>query len=131
MYTTNYVDTLILPAEDCKAVAKVPDKTGTVAQMQFARLIEPYAVDSDTLSVEVMGRRRDVPKEEWADLRTEIFGKGQACLRASLLVKTYGWALHHDGQARVALIDPRSARFQVLMGDPDVVKVKGMRTRRA
>lgn len=130
MHTTNYVDTLILPAEDCKAVAKVPDKAGTVAQLQFERLSAPYVFDSDTLLVEVTGVRRDVPSDKWIDLRAEIFSTGQACLRASPLVKTHGWALHHDGQARVALVDPTSDRFQDLMDDPNVFKVKGMRNSR-
>lgn len=131
MHTTNYVDTLILPSDDCKArVATVPTKTGTVAALQFERLAEAYTLDSDTLLVTVTGLRREVPQDEWADLRAEIFSKGQACLRASPLVKTYGWALHHDGDARVALVDPASDRFSTLMDDANVFKVKGMRSSR-
>lgn len=132
MHTTNYVDTLILPSEDCKSlVAKVPIKVGTVAMLQYERLLDGYALDSDTLLVAVTGLRRDVPKDEWAALRAEIFSKGQACLRASPLVKTYGWALHHDADGKVALVDPTSERFVELMENTRVFKVKGMRSSRA
>lgn len=132
MHTTNYVDTLILPSEDCRATeALVPTKAGSVAMMQYERLLEPYALDSDTLLVAITGTRREVPQGEWADLRAEIFSKGQACLRTSPLVKSHGWALHHDGSAKVALVDPASKRFTELMDDTRVFKVKGMRSSRA
>ena len=131
MHTTNYVDTLILPSEDCQAkVALVPSKAGTVAAMQYERLSDGYALDSDTLLVAVTGVRREVPEDEWAELRSEIFSKGQACLRASPLVKTYGWALHHDANSKVALVDPASERFQTLMEDTRIFKVRGMRSSR-
>jgi hypothetical protein len=62
--------------------------------------------------------------------RSQFAAKPKACLRASPLVKTHGWGLHHDTQARVAAIaleDPAYARFAA---DPHLKVVAGMRSRR-
>ncbi|WP_377512921.1 DUF6157 family protein [Octadecabacter sp. R77987] len=131
MHTTNYQNTFIEPSEDCTAKGRVPDKAGTVAALQFQMLNDaPYALTSDDLLVAVTAMRRDIPKDEHEALHAELFSKGQPCLRASALVKTYGWAVHHDGQGRVALVAPDSPVYQPFLDDPTVTKVKGMRSTR-
>jgi hypothetical protein len=132
-HTTNYNNTLILPASDCKAtISEVPTKPGTIADLQYQMLTAaPYGMTSDDLLVAVTGARRDVPQDEHDDLRAELFSKGQPCLRASPLVKTHGWAIHHDAHARVALVAQNDPRFSALSQDVATAKVEGMRNKRA
>jgi len=133
VHSTNYVNALILPSEDCKArESMAPPKPGTVGAMQYEMIAEaPYGLTSDDLLVAITGARKEIPKDEWGALRDEIFSKGQPCLRASALVKSLGWAVHHDEAARVALVAIGSDRFDELMADGAVEKVKGMRSKRA
>mgnify|MGYP000011717656 FL=1 len=128
-HSTNYTNTLILPSDDCKAVAKTPEKPVTVAGLQFA-MMQDHALTSDDLLVAVTAHRRDIPADEHDALRGEIFSKGQPCLRASPLVKTHGWAVYHDKDAVVFLVDPTSQRYADLMADDAIAKVKGMKSRR-
>ena len=130
MHTTNYQNTLILPAEDCKTqTAIVPPKAGSVAAVQYD-VLGQGGMTGDDILVAVTGIRRDIAPDEWDALRAEIFAKGQPCLRTSPLVKTHGWAVYHDAQAHVSLVDPASAQFAQLLADPAVTKVKGMRSTR-
>lgn len=132
MHTTNYTNTLILPAEDCKTTQALSQfKSGTIAALQFEALQDGYTLTSDDLLVAVTGIRRDVPRDEWTDLRAELFAKGQPCMRASPLVKTAGWAVHHDTDQKVALVDPAGTVFAGLMSDVTVTKLRGMRSKRA
>jgi hypothetical protein len=133
MHSTNYTDVLILPSEDCRArVATVPDKAGSVALMLYERITDaPYTLESDDLLSTVAALRKDIPFEEHALFRAEFFSKDQACLRASPLVKSFGWAVHHNSDAKIALIDPASARFAELSHDASIKQVTGMRNKRA
>jgi hypothetical protein len=133
MHSTNYFNTLILPSPDCRAdTACVPVKPGSVGRMQYEMLNDnPIELTSDDLIVAVQCRRKDIPESEWDDFRAEYFSRGQACLRASPLVKSFGWALYHDAEGRVMLVDPASAEFARLESDPEVAKIAGMRNKRA
>ena len=133
MHTTNYRETLILPSPDCTATtASVPRKVGSVAAMQHERLSgAPYALTSDDLLFDVYAARNDIDPDHRDEAREAFFSKGQACLRASPLVKSFGWALHHDAQGRVALVDPQGETFAALAARDDVTKLMGMRSKRA
>lgn len=133
MHTTNYYDTLILPSPDCAApVAMPPGKPGTVAAMTHERLVaDPYRLTSDELIFGIHADRKGVEEEERGPARMEFFSRGQACLRSSPLVKTLGWALHHDAEGRVALVDPASETFHQLMARDDITKRFGLRSKRA
>jgi len=133
MHTTNYIRTLILPSPDSPAAeAVVPHKPGSIAALQFERLsAEPHGVTSDDLLFGIHADRRGISDEDRVEERAVFFSKGQACLRASPLVKTHGWALHHDEAGRVALVDPAGADFRALMADEGVTKLTGMRSRRS
>jgi hypothetical protein len=132
MHTTNYTATLITPAPDCPALdATPPPKPGTVADLQFRNLASaPGALTSDDLIWSVTCRRSGVDARDGA-ARAAFFARPMACLRASPLVKTYGWALFHDAEARVSLVDPGTPRFAALIADPAIAKVPGLRSRRA
>ncbi len=133
MHTTNYRSTLILPSPDSTAsTATPPPKPGTVAAMQHERLAEaPYGLTSDDLIFGIHADRAEVDAAGRDAARADYFSKGQPCLRSSPLVRSYGWALHHDAEGRVALVDPADSTFAALTADPDVTKVYGMRSKRA
>lgn len=133
MHTTNYRETLILPSPDCAAEsALVPSKPGSIAALQYQRLSSsPYELSSDDLIFSVHAERQEIAERDLATARDAYFSKGQACLRASPLVKIFGWALHHDADGRVALVDPASAQFAELLDRDDITKLAGMRSKRA
>lgn len=133
MHTTNYRDTLILPSPDCGADSAVaPGKPGSIAALQHDRLAaQPYGLTSDELLFGVHADRQAIAQTDRAAAREAYFSKGQACLRASPLVKTFGWALHHDADGRVALVDPASAHFAELLDREGITKLAGMRSKRA
>jgi hypothetical protein len=126
MHGTNYFNTLITVAPDFKGkAAKTPSRSGTVAAMQYALLSDkPYQMTSDELLLAVETARYGVV------LAQDYFSVARACLRASPLVKTYGFGLHHDRQARVALVPCESAQYAALLADPTVTKRPSMRTER-
>jgi hypothetical protein len=131
-HSTNYYDTLIVPAPDCPvATGTVPAKPGTIAAMQYEKLAAaPYAMTSDDLLFEVFAERNAIPEAERAEARAAFFSKGQPCLRSSPLVKTYGWGVHHDGAGRVAICGAETAQYRELLARDGVTKVAGMRSQR-
>lgn len=94
--STNRPNTFITVSPDSPATkGETPAKAGSVAALQYALLAaEPYAWTSDDLLFEVHARRHEIAPEERAAARHMFFAKPQACLRASPLVKTFGWGLH-------------------------------------
>ena len=125
MHTTNYHDTLITVSTDCPVPGgTIPEKPGTIATIQHALLATPYAMTSDDLLYETH-RVRGGDKS-----REEFFARPQACLRASPLVKQFGWGVHHDSEGRIALLDPQSDAYARLLVDPSVKKTPGMRSKR-
>ena len=130
--STNYRDTLIVPAPDCPvSVGTVPPKPDSVAGLQHAMLAgAPYGLTSDELLFAVHARRQGVSDAALDAERAAFLAVPRACLRASPLVKRYGWGLHHDANGRVALVGPETARFRALADDPAIRTGAGMRTRR-
>jgi hypothetical protein len=128
MHSTNYHLTLITPAPDCPAsLARAPDRPGSVADLQYRALAAaPGTLTSDDVIWGTICARRGPAAGD----RAAFFARPQACLRASPLVKTLGWALYHDGDGRVSLVDPASPAFAALMADPAVTKRPGMRNSR-
>lgn len=125
MYTTNARDTLITASPDSPVTkGTVPAKPGTVATVQHALLTEPYAMTSDDLLHAVHCARGGDRS------RAEFFARPQACLRASPLVKQFGWGVHHDSAGRIALLGMESAEYRQLLADPGVKKTPGMRSKR-
>lgn len=131
--TTNYRNAFILVATDCPvALAVEPFKPGTIAAIQLAVLREaPYAMTSDDLLFETHAIRTGLAASKRAAARTAFFAKPQACLRASPLVKQFGWGLHHDADERVAAHAMESGEYRELAARHDLQIVPGMRSRRA
>jgi len=131
-HTTNYFDTLIEVSNDCKASAgQIPalknDKK-TIAYRQFALVSKnPYKFTSDDVLFQVHADKNDLTESEYKAAREQFFSKGQACFRASPLIKQFGWGLHSDSNGKVALYGRETEEYQNLIDDPNTAKVKGMR----
>jgi hypothetical protein len=135
IHTTNYTNTFIEVAEDTKASegTKPPSKGDkrTVAEMQYELIANnPYKFTSDDVLFQVFADRNDLTKAEQKQAREEFFSKGQACLRASPLTKSYGFGVHCDGNSKVALYGVETDKYQQFLADGKVKKVKAMRTSR-
>lgn len=133
MNTTNYVDTFITVASDCPATrGETPSKPGSIAALQLELLqAQPYRLTSDNLLFEVHARRNGIADADRASARAAFFARSQACLRASPLVKTHGWGLHHDAEGRVAAYGVETDAYRELATRADLKQVAGMRSRRA
>ena len=121
--STNYADTLITVSPDCPvATGTIPEKPDTIAGHQYALLEgRPYAMTSDDLLFETHCARGGGKSRE------EFFAKPQACLRASALVKQFGWGVHHGVEGRIALVGVESAEYRRMLDDPAIRKTPGMR----
>lgn len=128
MHTTNDHDTFTSVAPDCPAtVAQVPPERATpsVARLQYEMLVDaPYRYTSDDVVHASNGARRGIDRDTF-------FATGQPCLRASPLVKRYGWGVHHDAEGRVALVPVESAEYAAFRADPGLRQTSGMRSSRA
>jgi hypothetical protein len=134
VHTTNYIDTLIEIAEDCKSVsAELPPIKSemTIANYQFEKLKDkPYHYTSDELIFEIHAIRNDISPSDLEAEKALFFSKGQACLRASPLGKRYGWGIHANTESKIALIACETPQYQELLNDSNVKKVKAMKSSR-
>ncbi len=135
MHSTNYVDTLIEPAEDCPTdTSEIPPLRGekkSVANLQYEMLAgKPYAYTSDDVLFAVFAERKGFSDAELEEQRHLYFSKGQPCFRASPLTKRYGWGVHADADGKIALLAVDSAEYQALLSDNSVTKKQAMRSKR-
>lgn len=133
MKSTNYFNTFITVAGDCPVAAgTAPAGEMSVASLQYRLLRKkPYTRTSDELIFEVYALRNGVVEADREAARTAIFSKPQACLRASPLVKRFGWGLHHDEAGRVAVYGVETDAYRKLAARDDLKLVPGMRNRRS
>jgi hypothetical protein len=139
LHTTNLNNTLIAVAEDCPASSgRIPtERSGktTVAVLQYAMIKNhPYKYTSDDVvfATSAAGRAlgAEAKQAERQQARDQFFSRGQACLRASALGKTFGWGVHSDAQGRVAIFAVDSPEYRELAADPRIKQVKAMRSKR-
>ena len=139
VHTTNLNNTFIGVADDCPASSgQIPHaRSGkpTVATLQYAMIKNaPYTYTSDDVvfATSAAGRALgDGAKQaERQEARAQFFSRGQACLRASALGKTFGWGVHSDAQGRVAIFAVDSPEYRRLVADPRLKQVKAMRSKR-
>lgn len=134
-HSTNYSNTLIMPAADSQATAgsAPPVKNGkaTIASMQFALIAQqPFAHTSDDVLFTVYAERNDILPAERPQARLQFFSKGQPCMRTSALAKTYGWGILFDAEGKMKLIDSASDSYQQLLDNPDIHKVQAMKSKK-
>jgi hypothetical protein len=135
MHCTNYYNTLIEIAEDSKnAMGVAPILKGdkkTVAYLQFEMVANnPYKYTSDDVLFSVFAQRKDFASHQLEAEREIYFSKGQPCFRASPLTKSYGWGVHSDPDGKIAIYAVESDKYQQLLKDGTVKKVKAMRSKR-
>lgn len=131
MKTTNYYNAFIEVSEDCPvSTAEIPPVKGegrSAANIQFDMISRhPYKFTSDDVIFQVFATKNNVGKSA----REEFFSKGQACLRASPLVKRYGWGVHCDADGKVAIYGIGSAEYEQYLKSKELTHVKGMRSKR-
>ncbi|WP_173010381.1 DUF6157 family protein [Achromobacter xylosoxidans] len=110
----------------------MPAKANSIAQLQHALLTRhPYHYTSDDLLFEVYAIRNGIAPRDRKPAREAFFARPQACLRASPLVKQFGWGIHHDAESKVAIHGVDSETYRELIARADLKIVAGMRSRRA
>ena len=133
MHSTNYRNTLILVSADSKATTGLePAKPGSIADLQLSLVRDrPYQLTSDDLLFQVHVIRNEIPEERREAAREAFFASPKACLRASPLVKQFGWGIHHDDAERIAVYAVNSDEYHEFRDRTDVTNVAGMRSNRA
>ncbi|MEC3880909.1 DUF6157 family protein [Parapedobacter sp. 10938] len=133
-HTTNAFDTFIEVAEDTKMTAgtkPLSKAKRTVAEMQYDLISNhPYQYTSDDVLFQVYADRNGLIEAEYEQARAQFFSKGQACLRASPLTKTYGFGIHSDDHGKVALYGMETDAYQKFLADSEIKNVKAMRSSR-
>lgn len=132
MHTTNYTNTFIQVADDCKAHEgkEPPEKQPkTTAQIQFEMIRgNPYVYTSDDVIFAAYAEKAGIAPEAREAARAEFFSKGQACLRASPLGKTYGWGIHADAESKVAVFAVDSDEYAEKRANPEIKQLKAMKS---
>ena len=134
-HTTNYCNTFIEIAEDCKTdkgeMPPIKGEKKTVANLQFDMLYEnPYKYTSDDVLFEVFAIRKEFDEGEMDEQREHYFSKGQPCFRASPLTKSYGWGIHSNEEGKIAMYGAETEEYQKFVADDSIKKVKAMRSKR-
>ncbi|UYQ92656.1 DUF6157 family protein [Chitinophaga horti] len=135
VHTTNYQNTFITVADDCRATqGEVPPVKGddkTIANLQFDLLYDhPYKYTSDDIVFHCYAAKNKIPKAEQPAAREQFFSKGQPCLRTSPLSKRYGFGTHHNEEGKVALYAMESPEYAKLMKDKGLKVIKAIKSSR-
>lgn len=135
MHTTNYYNTFIEIAEDCKLhqgeIPPMAKDKKTIALLQFEMLYEnPYKYTSDEVLFGVFALKKEFEQNELPEQKEYFFSKGQPCFRASPLTKTYGWGVHCDAEGKIAMFGAETKEYQNFLADSAIKKVKAMRSSR-
>lgn len=134
MHSTNYTNTFIEVADDCKVESGVlppTRETPTIARMQYDLIHnQPYHYTSDDLLFTVYATRNQLSADDLEAERARFFSKGQPCLRASPLGKTYSWGIHFDDESRIAIYSKGSPEYAQFQQDPTLNHLKAVRSSR-
>lgn len=133
LHTTNYRNSFIEIAEDCKAQVGVepPASKGrkTIAGWQYERIsAEPYRYTSDELMLYLHMERNQIENSQIDSERVRLFSKGQACMRSSSLGKKFGWGIHFDENCKMAIYSVDSIEYTRFKLDPAIMHIKAMRS---
>jgi len=115
--TTNYVNTFITVAEDCRSeVGTVPPagERPTLARLMWELLtaVPPYSLTSDDLLFAVHVARTGVGQDDRVAAKKAFLAQPVPCLRSSPLPRTYGWGIHFDATGRVALYGRETEEYR-------------------
>ena len=136
----SYKNAFVKVSEDCPvAQSEIPvSKNGkkTAHLIQYELLTEhPYTYDHEELIYEVYIRQKDVPaaiqEKDKPKIWAELFSKGHPCMRASALVKRYGFGAHYNEAGKIAIFPMESNDYKAFLKDKQVTLLPGMRSKRA
>lgn len=135
MHSTNYYNTFIAIADDCRAGSgEIPPQKSsekTTANLQYEMIRNnPYQYTSDDVLFSVHAAKNDLTDIELPAERKIFFSKGQPCLRASPLTKRYGWGVHSNAEGKIALYPAGSAEYQKLLNDNSLTHTRAIRSKR-
>lgn len=133
IHTTNYTNTFIEAADDSKAESGIQPPINqakkSISRMQYELIYsKPYEYTSDDLLFEIYAVRNQIDGSQRAFEREKFFSKGQACMRASDLPKKYGWGIHYDENAKMAIYAVDSEAYSQFKNDPCLIHKKAMRS---
>jgi len=134
IHTTNYTNTFISVAEDCKKTeSEIPplklDKPKSIARMQFEIITDnPFQLTSDDIIFQIHCKRKGIDPTD--NERESFFSKGQPCFRSSPLAKTYGWGFQYDEQSKVSLVAMDDEKYERISNSQELVVIKAMRSSR-
>ena len=134
-HTTNYYNTFIEVAPDyTKSESLVPPIKGdkqTVANIHYDMIrSQPYTFTSDDVIFNTHAVKNDISNSELVSEREKFFSKGQPCMRASPLTKSYGWGVHCNIDGKLALIGMETDAYEQVVKDDTLGHVKAMRSKR-
>ena len=135
LHTTNYSNTFIQVAEDCKAVrGEAPPSKGeskSIAQLQFELLNgNPYQYTSDEVLFQVFAWKKQIGTHDLDDAREQFFSKGQPCFRASPLTKQYGWGVHSNAAGKIAIYGCETVEYERFSEDASLKVIRAMKSKR-
>ncbi len=135
----SYKNTFIKVSEDCPvSISEIPkEKVGKKPAhlIQYELLTnKPYTFDHESLIFEVYLQHKNIPKEitaqEKQEMWQQMFSKGHPCMRASALVKRYGFGAHYNDEGKIAIYPVESAAYKELLENASVKKLPGMKSKR-
>ncbi|WP_408010296.1 DUF6157 family protein [Pseudalkalibacillus sp. A8] len=132
----SYKNTFITISEDSGVSAgTVPaSRSGkpTIASIEYDLIKNnPYRYTQEDVQFKTYLIKNQIESGKNLDeLREQFFSKPKACLRASPLVKKYGWGIHYDEEGKVALVDVTSNEYAQFLNVGNLKIVKGMRSKR-
>jgi hypothetical protein len=134
-HSTNYRETFICVAPDCKAMTGVvpPHKNDKISapHLQYEIISRnPYKYTSDDVLFMVHAAKNDLPSILWREERDLFFSKAQACFRASALTKQYGWGVHYDSEGKMALYGCETEAYKKFMSDTSIHVIPALRSKR-
>lgn len=133
-HTTSYANTFIEVAEDSYAEHGTEPplrEQKSAARLQYEWLSErPYTLTSDDLLFTLYALKNSIPREQQPLEREAFFSRGQPCMRASDLPKKYGWGIHYDSDARMAIYGVETEKYAAFRADPSLTHLRAMRSER-
>ncbi|MBK0401647.1 hypothetical protein I5M27_01540 [Adhaeribacter sp. BT258] len=136
----SYKNAFVKVSEDCPVtVAEIPVAKNGKRPAHFIQYEiltrNPYRFGHEELIWEVYVQQKEIPKEvletEGEEIKAQLFSKGHPCMRASALVKRYGFGAHYDEAGKIAVYPLGSSEYQQLLAQENVKVLPGMRSKKA
>lgn len=134
-----YIDTFIKVSDDCPVVEseipvlKTEKKPMHLIQYELLKN-NPYKYGHEDLIYEVFVRQKEISKEairtDSEKIKKELFSKGHPCLRASALIKRYGFGAHYNEKGKIAIYPMESKDYHSFVNNKSLKILNGMKTKK-